>query len=76
MLENIARKIGEYVGVLQEANTKNFNGEWWKYMRIKVGIDIRLPLQSTMKIKNKGGARWMWNSSMNGWGVYVSFAVY
>lgn len=28
MLENIARKIGEYVGVLQEANTKNFNGEW------------------------------------------------
>uniref|UniRef100_A0A803P371 Zinc finger, CCHC-type n=1 Tax=Cannabis sativa TaxID=3483 RepID=A0A803P371_CANSA len=67
MLERVVRRAGDYVGKLVKADTKNFNGIWREYLRVRATIDIEKPLKDRMKVvshrceifKNGSGLRIM-----------------
>jgi hypothetical protein len=49
------QKIAEYIGEFLEYDEKNDSMAWVKYMRIRVLVDIRLPLKRAKKIKKPDG---------------------
>lgn len=59
MSEKILSGIGNYVGKFVEGCSNNFNGVWRDYMRIRVSIDLRVPLKRRMKLKMAGDT-WFW----------------
>lgn len=59
MSEKILKGIGNYVGKFVDSCSINFNGVWRDYMRIRVSINLRIPLKRRMKIK-MAGDEWFW----------------
>ncbi|EEF43991.1 conserved hypothetical protein [Ricinus communis] len=59
MSERVATLIENYVGRYVASNENNFNGLWRSYMRIRVSVDVRLPLKKKMKLKKQSG-EWFW----------------
>ncbi|XP_060965514.1 uncharacterized protein LOC133034443 [Cannabis sativa] len=59
MLENIVRSAGEYVGRFVKSDSKNFNGLWRDYLRVRATIDIDKPLKRRMKLCKENGD-WIW----------------
>lgn len=57
--DSVLKSIGNYVGKFLEVDSKNFQGLWRNYLRVKVVIDVQRPLKSCMKIKKAGGD-WFW----------------
>uniref|UniRef100_A0A803P367 RNase H type-1 domain-containing protein n=1 Tax=Cannabis sativa TaxID=3483 RepID=A0A803P367_CANSA len=61
MLERVVRRAGDYVGKLVKADTKNFNGIWREYLRVRATIDIEKPLKHRMKLCEDNGD-WIWEN--------------
>ncbi|XP_073121703.1 uncharacterized protein At4g02000-like [Henckelia pumila] len=59
MSERVARDVGNFLGKFVEADSNNFTGIWRDYKRIRVSMDIRLPIKRRMKLK-KIGEEWSW----------------
>lgn len=57
--EKILTGIGNYIGKFVKSCPSNFTGAWRDYMRIRVSIDLRMPLKRRMKIKMTGDD-WYW----------------
>ncbi|KAJ8648294.1 hypothetical protein MRB53_001317 [Persea americana] len=57
--EKILKDIGNYIGLFLDSNENNLMGVWRNYMRVRVSIDVRKPLQRRMRIKKAGG-EWIW----------------
>jgi hypothetical protein len=55
MSHKAGKNIAEYIGEFLEYDEKNDSLSWRKYMRIRVLVDIRLPLKKAKKIKKPGG---------------------
>lgn len=53
--EKVCFAVGNYVGKYMESDVRNFNGYWKEFVRVRVLVDIRMPLKDHMKIKNSGG---------------------
>lgn len=56
MSEKIASLIGNHVGNFISSDPNNFLGGWKSYLRIRVSIDVRLPLKRKMKMKKRDGS--------------------
>lgn len=59
MSEKIAELIGKYVGQYVKTDPNNFSGGRKSFMRIRVLIDVRMPLKRKMKIR-KGNSDDIW----------------
>lgn len=59
MSEKILKGIGNYVGKFVDGCPNNFNGVWRDYMKIRVSIDLRMPLKRRRKIK-MARDEWFW----------------
>jgi hypothetical protein len=55
MSQKVGKNIADYIGEYLDYDEKNDNLPWRKYMRIRVLVDVRLPLKRTKKIKKPGG---------------------
>lgn len=56
MSERIASLIGDHLGSFISNDPSNFLGGWINFLRIRVSIDVRLPLKRKMKLKKKDGS--------------------
>lgn len=54
MLEKVAKAMANFIGVFVEYDKNNNTSFWWQYMRLRVKIDVRMPLKKQTKLKNKG----------------------
>ncbi|XP_074378358.1 uncharacterized protein LOC141719893 [Apium graveolens] len=59
MSERVCKDVGNYIGQFIESDRNNFVGVWREYLRIRVRIDLDVPLKRRMKIKKAGG-EWFW----------------
>ncbi|XP_062075810.1 uncharacterized protein LOC133779929 [Humulus lupulus] len=59
MSHRVLEAIGGYVGVFRESCSKNFQGTWHSFMRIRVSVDLNAPLKRRMKFR-KGTEDWVW----------------
>lgn len=55
MSEHVGRLLGNFIGKFVEYDMQNNSSLWRTYMRIRVTIDVRLPLKRFKKIKKQGG---------------------
>ncbi|XP_062104125.1 uncharacterized protein LOC133815285 [Humulus lupulus] len=55
MSERMVRDIGNRIGDFVESDLNNFNGVWRDYMRIRVLLNVDLPVKRKMNIKNQNG---------------------
>ncbi|MCH81632.1 DUF4283 domain protein [Trifolium medium] len=55
MSKKTGKNLGDYIGEFLEYDEKNDSSSWRKYMRIRVLVDVRLPLKKQKKIKKQGG---------------------
>ncbi|XP_060965486.1 uncharacterized protein LOC133034418 [Cannabis sativa] len=55
----VLRDLANYIGTFVETDPKNFQGIWREYLRVRVTIDITLPLKRRMKLR-KTGSEWFW----------------
>lgn len=69
--EFILKSIGNFVGRFLEADPKNFQGMCRNYLRIRVAIDVHLPLKSQMRIKKAGGSGCGFSLSMKDYRLFV-----
>ncbi|XP_062113383.1 uncharacterized protein At4g02000-like [Humulus lupulus] len=59
MTSRILEAVGGFIGKFKESCPKNFMGVWRDYMRIRITIDLNLPLKRRMRIR-KGDNEWIW----------------
>uniref|UniRef100_A0A199UAY2 CCHC-type domain-containing protein n=1 Tax=Manihot esculenta TaxID=3983 RepID=A0A199UAY2_MANES len=57
--EKYAQDIGNFIGSFIAADPKNFTQVWHEYMRIRVDVDVRLPLKRKLQVRKPKGA-WQW----------------
>ncbi|CAI9757017.1 unnamed protein product [Fraxinus pennsylvanica] len=57
--ERILIHIGNYIGAFLSSDSNNFSGGWKAFLRIRVLMDVRLPLKRRMKLRKPGG-EWIW----------------
>jgi hypothetical protein len=55
MSQKVGTTVGNYIGEFLEYDEKNDSLPWRKYMRIRVLVDVRLPLKRHKKIKKLDG---------------------
>lgn len=55
MNEVIGKHLGNFIGAFLEYDPNNNSGVWRMYMRIKVQVDVRIPLKQEKKVKKAGG---------------------
>ncbi|XP_074378089.1 uncharacterized protein LOC141719608 [Apium graveolens] len=51
MSESILQSVGNNIGSFVSSYPSNFNGVWREYFRIRVALDVNVPLKRRMKIK-------------------------
>jgi hypothetical protein len=56
MKETVGVKLANYIGTFVEYDKNNKSSFWRQYMRLRVRIDVRLPLKKDTKVMNKEGA--------------------
>lgn len=54
MSVNIGKQLGYYIGCFVEYDSSNNSTFWKNYMRVRVGIDVRVPLKRGKKIACQG----------------------
>ncbi|XVF39851.1 hypothetical protein PTKIN_Ptkin01aG0065600 [Pterospermum kingtungense] len=54
--EGVGKQLGNYIGTFLEYDTKNNGFMWHNYMRVRVRLDVRLPLKKHKMIKLKNGS--------------------
>ena len=54
--EKVGHQIGDFIGEFLEYDNNNNSSVWREYMRIKVSIDVCLPLVRYKNIKKKNGS--------------------
>lgn len=54
--ENIGRQLGNFIGKFQEYDMSNSSSVWRQYMRIRVAVDVGVPLKRCKKIKKGDGS--------------------
>jgi hypothetical protein len=57
MKEKVGTELANYIGAFLEYDKNNNSSFWRQYMRIRVRIDVRMPLKKIAKVKDKEG-RW------------------
>jgi hypothetical protein len=57
MKEKFGIQLANYIGTFVEYDKNNNSSFWRQYMRLRVRIDVRLPLKKDTKVKDKEG-RW------------------
>ncbi|KAK2429287.1 hypothetical protein QL285_027738 [Trifolium repens] len=55
MKERVGISLANYIGSFLEYDKNNNSSFWRKYMRLRVRIDVRLPLKKDTKVKDKEG---------------------
>jgi 14-3-3 protein epsilon len=55
MKEKVGTKLANYIGVLLEYDKNNNLSFWRQYMRIRVKIDVRMPLKKDAKVMDREG---------------------
>jgi hypothetical protein len=55
MKERVGIRLANYIGSFLEYDKNNNSSFWRQYMRIRVRIDVRLPLKKDTKVMNKEG---------------------
>jgi 14-3-3 protein epsilon len=55
MKEKVGTQLANYIGTFVEYDNNNNSSFWRQYMRIRVKIDVRLPLKKVARVKNKDG---------------------
>ncbi|XP_058756750.1 uncharacterized protein At4g02000-like [Vicia villosa] len=55
MLEKVGVTMANFIGTFVEYDKNNNSAFWRQYMRIRVKIDVRKPLNKFTRVKNKGG---------------------
>lgn len=55
LLETVARGVGDFIGIFEMADPRNFEGVRKEFMRVRVSVDVTKPLKSRMKLKREGG---------------------
>lgn len=55
MTEVVGRHLGNYIGEFVEYDSSNNSSIWGNYMRIRVKVDVRLPLKKERKVRTVGG---------------------
>ncbi|MCI13672.1 hypothetical protein A2U01_0034792, partial [Trifolium medium] len=55
MKEKVGIAMAKYIGSFVEYDKKNNSSFWQEYMRIRVKIDVRMPLKKDTKVMNKEG---------------------
>jgi 14-3-3 protein epsilon len=55
MKEKVGTKLANYIGVLLEYDKNNNLSFWRQYMRIRVKIDVRMPLKKDAKVMDMEG---------------------
>ncbi|XP_060959342.1 uncharacterized protein LOC115704505 [Cannabis sativa] len=55
MTEKIVSTAANYIGSFVESDPKNYNGLWRDYLRVRVTVNIDVPLKRRMKLKKTGG---------------------
>ncbi|XVF76242.1 hypothetical protein PTKIN_Ptkin13bG0250500 [Pterospermum kingtungense] len=51
------KQLGDFVGKIVEYDSNNNSGLWHSFMRIRVSVDVRLPLKLFKNIRHQGGDR-------------------
>lgn len=55
MTELVGQHLGNFVFTFLEYDTHNDDGVWRSYMRLRVNVDVRMPLKREKKIRKPGG---------------------
>jgi hypothetical protein len=55
MKEKVGTKLANYIGAFTEYDKNNNSSFWRQYMRIRVKVDVRLPLKKDAKVMDKEG---------------------
>jgi hypothetical protein len=55
MKETVGSKLGNFIGSFVEYDKNNNSSFWRQYMRLKVKIDVRVPLKKETKVKDRNG---------------------
>lgn len=55
MSKMVAQHLGNFIGEYVEYDPNNDKGGWRSYMRMKVRIDVRVPLKTEKKVRRLGG---------------------
>jgi hypothetical protein len=55
MKEKVGKSLGDYIGSLVEYDKNNNTSFWRQYMRLRVKIDVRLPLKKDTRVKDREG---------------------
>lgn len=51
MSERILQSVRNSIGTFVSSHPSNFNGVWRAYFRVRVALDVTVPLKRRMKIK-------------------------
>ena len=55
MSASVGKQIGDFIGMFVDYDPGNNTGLWRSYMRIRVLIDVQLPLKRWKRIKRPQG---------------------
>jgi hypothetical protein len=55
MKEMVGVKLGNYIGTFMEYDKNNNSCFWRQYMRLRVKLDVRVPLKKDTKVKDRNG---------------------
>jgi hypothetical protein len=55
MKETVGTQLGNYIGVFMEYDKNNNSCFWRQYMRLRVKMDVRVPLKKVTKVKDRNG---------------------
>jgi hypothetical protein len=55
MRESVGNKLANYIGAFMEYDKNNQTSFWRQYMRVRVKVDVRLPLKKEAKVKDREG---------------------
>ena len=55
MSESVGKQLGNYIGFFLEYDTKNNGGSIKEYMRLRVSMDVRLPLKRGKRLRKPKG---------------------
>ena len=51
----IRKNAGNQIGKFLEVDAKSLGGGWKNFMRVRVSLDVHLPLKRHMRIRMEGG---------------------
>lgn len=63
MSQRVVKDIANYIGQFVESDASNFVGVWRDYLRVRVSLNLDVPLKRRMKLK-KSDANWCWVNFM------------